>query len=129
MKYYNKYLKYKNKYLNLKNKIKLKQTGGNSTYFGENMEDKKNNKITMYLFKAEWCGHCKNFKDTWNSVANQYSDNINFITYDSNKHQNKLQEWGVNSFPTISVRKGNEAFNYDGRRDSNSLIEYIKNLI
>ena len=84
MDYRSKYLKYKSKYLKLKsqnlvlldknqkdfplNKMKnltlknkltsVKQTGGAKT--------------EVYLFKADWCGHCQAFKPTWNKLNENY---------------------------------------------------------
>ncbi len=65
--YTKKYLKYKEKYLKLKkmeeemNKKTMIMTGGG------NKDDKK----TLALFKAEWCGHCQAFKPTWNKLKNE----------------------------------------------------------
>jgi len=113
--YYQKYQKYKIKYLNAK---KINQTGGSS-----------NKAIDLYFFKADWCGHCKNFRETWNALADKFNDKINFISYDSDKDQKKIKEWRVEGFPTLIYRKGTTATEYNGDRDINSLINFIKNEI
>ena len=140
---YNKYLKYKSKYLKLK--TYLKQSGGSSGsiivqdkndendenyYVGHDLEDDmENDKLTIYLFKASWCGHCKNFRSTWNSVANHFSGNVNFITYDSDTNTKPVKEWKISGFPTIIMRNGQSAREYNGDRDLDSLINYIKSII
>jgi thiol-disulfide isomerase/thioredoxin len=149
---YNKYLKYKNKYLQLKNK--LKQTGGNingtisiqkeniegiisiqneddeNYYVGHGIEDDMTNaKPTIYLFKASWCGHCKNFRSVWNSIAKNFSENVNFITYDSDINKQSIKEWKITGFPTIITRTNTSAQEYTGDRDLNSLINHIKSFI
>jgi protein disulfide-isomerase len=124
-----KYLKYKIKYYQLKKKINIQNGGGNdeNNYF--NQKEVNENKPSIYLFKASWCGHCKNFRETWNALADKFNDKINFISYDSDKDQKKIKEWRVNGFPTLIFRKGTAATEYNGDRDINSLINFIKNEI
>jgi thiol-disulfide isomerase/thioredoxin len=133
---YDKYLKYKSKYLKLKNSNKVSQSGGSNNkddvtfYFGQDfVDDMKNPKPTIYLFKASWCGHCKNFRETWNSLGNTFSKDINFISYDSDKNPKAIREWNIKGFPTIIVRNDNTAKEYNGDRDIDSLVNYINTLI
>ena len=82
--YYSKYLKYKNKYLQLKNdleKEKLNEQKGGAT-----------EKTDVMLFKAEWCGHCKQFSPVWKEMEQKYSKKYNFISYDSDKDKQELDE-------------------------------------
>ena len=116
---YNKYIKYKVKYNLLKNKSLQKETfqkGGNE------------NKPDLYLFKAKWCGHCKNFLPTWEALSNKYNKKINFITYDSEKNKKEMEEWKIEGFPTIIYRKDNVAQEYKGDRDIDSLINFIESI-
>ena len=108
MDYTNKYLKYKNKYLKLKSQ---KEMHGGS--------DK-----TLYLFKADWCGHCNNFKPVWNEL--QKTEKIKFVTYDADQDSKEIKSFQVQGFPTLILKKGNEAIEYSGSRDINSLKEFIK---
>jgi protein disulfide-isomerase len=128
-----KYLKYKIKYYQLKQKINKqinKQNGGASegdNYF--NQKEVNENKPSIYLFKASWCGHCINFRETWNALADKFHDKINFISYDSKNDSKKMKEWRVEGFPTLIFRKGTSATEYNGDRDIDSLINFIKNQI
>lgn len=127
--HYDKYLKYKKKYLSLK-RNKVQDGGSDETYYGEDNNKKiDETKPTIYLFKASWCGHCKNFRETWNALANKYEKQMNFILYDSDKNKKDLREWKVSSFPTIILRKNKNATEYQGDRDINNLIPYIDNFI
>ena len=107
----NKYLKYKMKYLELINSNNL--VGGGS---------KKN---SLYLFKAEWCGHCKNFKSTWNKLKNELDDKINFITYDSSKDASIIKEYNIQGYPTIILKQNDKAIEYMGNRNINDIKEFI----
>jgi thiol-disulfide isomerase/thioredoxin len=117
MDYKNKYLKYKQKYLELKNIIKTQQGGGS-------------NKPSLYLFKAEWCGHCKAFKNEWQKLQNikELQNKVNFVTFDSNNHEKEMKEWGIQGFPTIILKKqDNTAIEYNQSRDVDTLREFILN--
>jgi thiol-disulfide isomerase/thioredoxin len=115
MDYQSKYLKYKNKYIDLKNKQSHVQQGGNA-----------NSKPTVYLFKAEWCGHCQTFKPTWDGLQEKYRNKYHFITYDSDKNSREIKEWNVGGFPTIYFKNGNNATEYNGPRDVNSLVKFFE---
>lgn len=116
MTYYSKYLKYKAKYIELKQKQEMKrvQAGGG--------------KIDVMLFKAEWCGHCKNFKPTWNKLEELYGKKYNFITYDADKNEKEIAQWEIRGFPTLMIKNGKEAVEYRGSRDIDSLINFFKEL-
>ena len=113
MDYNNKYIKYKLKYLKLKKNYKL--IGGN-------------NKNDLYLFKAEWCGHCQAFKNEWENLKkdNELNKKVNFITFDSEKDAIKIKEWKINGYPTILLKKNDAtAVEYFGNRNINSIKEFI----
>jgi len=112
--YSQKYLKYKAKYINLKNKSRKSMSGGGN--------------INVILFKADWCGHCKSFKPTWEAVSKHYKEKYNFITYDADKNLDKLKEYKVDSFPTILLKKDSDLIPYNGDRsfeDFNSFLESL----
>ena len=102
--YFQKYLKYKNKYITLKKSQKQSQSGGG----------KKEDKREVYLFKADWCPHCIGFKPDWEKLQKNLGQKYKFITYDGDKNKDKVSEWKVEGFPTIIVKRGNEALEYLG---------------
>jgi thiol-disulfide isomerase/thioredoxin len=112
--YKKKYLKYKEKYLALKKlEKKLTMIGG-----GEE-------KLDVFLFKAEWCGHCKAFKPTWELLENQFKKKYNFHTYDYESNKKEIEEWQIQGFPTIIAKKGKTASEYRGPRNIDSLVEFF----
>ena len=111
--YQQKYLKYKTKYLNLKRNL-ASQKGGS----GE--------KTQVYLFKAEWCGHCKGFKPTWEKIQNDLKNKYEFITIDSDKDKEQINQWAIKGFPTIIKKVGSNAEEYVGPRDEMSVKEFIQ---
>jgi len=111
--YQQKYLKYKTKYLNFKKNL-ASQKGGS----GE--------KTQVYLFKAEWCGHCKGFKPTWEKIQNDLKNKYEFITIDSDKDKEQINQWAIKGFPTIIKKVGSNAEEYVGPRDEMSVKEFIQ---
>ena len=116
MDYKLKYEKYKAKYLALKNKLNISQLGGSSE------------KPELYLFKAEWCGHCKNFKPEWGKLKknSKLKEKVNFITMDSDINQKEINEWKIEGFPTIILKKGSNAIEYNGNRTVEEIENFIK---
>jgi protein disulfide-isomerase A6 len=114
MNYEEKYLKYKAKYLSLKNKKSM--SGGG------------NDKIKVILFKADWCGHCKHFKPTWEAISKQYNNKYEFIVYDADKQKEHFKEYNVDAFPTVIVKNGNKLMNYEGDRSVDDFSNFLQNI-
>lgn len=120
MDYNEKYLKYKAKYLKLKSIEKQQMSMFNMSGGGNA------NKPTVYLFKAEWCPHCVNFKPTWNDIQKNMSSKVEFVTYDADKNKNEIKQFNIEGFPTIILKKEDKAIEYVGPRDINSVKEFIE---
>jgi len=110
--YYQKYQKYKIKYLNAK---KVNQTGGS----------KKD--IDLYFFKADWCGHCKSFAPVWDELLKDktLTNKIEFIKLDSDENKKEMAEWKIEGYPTIILKKGDQAIEYNEPRNLNNIKEFI----
>jgi thiol-disulfide isomerase/thioredoxin len=116
--YYAKYLKYKGKYMKLK-QLEAKLSGKQMTGGGD---DK-----TLYLFKAEWCGHCKAFKPTWEKLQklDEFRNKVKFISYDSDRDGEKMKEYNIEGFPTLIMVSGGKAIEFSGPRDEESIKSFI----
>jgi thiol-disulfide isomerase/thioredoxin len=145
MDYTQKYLKYKNKYLSLQKEynelivskktnhingynVKIGGMGFNTpTTLRGGSAIQNDNKISVILFKADWCGHCKHFKPTWDKVSEVYNKKFNFITYDADKETDKFKEYKVDAFPTVIVKNGSNIIPYDGDRTIGDLNDFLSN--
>lgn len=105
-----KYLKYKNKYINLK-KLKMNL-------------DKDTEKPELILFKAEWCGHCRSFKQTWNALENHLT-NVNFRTIDADKDEDELKKFNVEGFPTLMLKNKKGIIEFNGDRSVDNIIMFV----
>jgi thiol-disulfide isomerase/thioredoxin len=111
-KYESKYLKYKAKYNNLK-KQQYIMKGGSDTN-------------TLYLFKAEWCPHCVNFKDTWNFLQKDMKGKVNFIAYDADKDKDIIKKYNVEGFPTLMLKTKDKVIEYVGERNIDGIRQFVK---
>ena len=136
--YNKKYLKYKEKYLVLQKeynqliaKKNMKGGNGNQNSGMVVTTEKKlsdDTKITLILFKADWCGHCKTFKPTWDKISEIYNKKFNFVTYDADKQTDKFKEYKVDAFPTVLVKNGNNIMSYEGDRSFDDLNNFIQSI-
>ena len=121
MNYQDKYLKYKAKYLKLKSQEKsltsLSMTGGSAS---------KQDKPTLYLFKAEWCPHCRDFKSTWNHLKNKMESNVEFVMFDSEKDATEIKQYNIEGYPTLILKTGGKAIEYVGPRNFESVKDFIE---
>jgi thioredoxin-like negative regulator of GroEL len=79
----------------------------------------------LMLFKADWCGHCKNFLPTWEKISNDSELKVNFKIFDSDKNKKEIDEYNIQGFPTIMYKLGDKLIEYNGGRDENSIKEFI----
>ena len=114
--YTKKYLKYKEKYLKLK---KMEEDTDKKTMVG-------GSKKTLALFKAEWCGHCKAFKNTWDNLKDNLESEVKFVTYDSEVNKEEIKKFQIKGYPTLILLSNNKAIEYVGPRDQNSIKEFIE---
>ena len=88
--------------------------------------DSNTNKNTLFLFKADWCGHCRSFKPTWKKLQEDMGDKINFVTFDADKNKDKMSEYKIDGFPTLIFKTNdNKAVEYVGTRDLDALKEFV----
>ncbi len=108
-----KYLKYKNKYLKLRNKYEM--TGGN------------NDKVSLHLVKADWCGHCKNFLPLWEEMSKKYSNKYNFVLHNEPDVGKIKKEYKMNitGFPTLFLVNKNSVVKYENSRNEDNILDFL----
>ena len=82
----------------------------------------------MVEFYAPWCGHCMQLKPTYKKLAAEFDDvaTVKVAAMDATAHD-PPKDFEVQGYPTIYfVPKGGKPVSYDGERDLDSMVEYIK---
>ena len=81
-------------------------------------EDKR-----LILYYAPWCPHCKDLlNNVWPKLKEKFGNAIEMIEYDCDKYKCE----GIRGYPTIILFKENSQITYNGRRDFDSLSQFIR---
>ena len=92
--------------------------------------------MTIMIFKAEWCGHCKTaapeFAKLLAASPISLSENkkavVRMLDADHDKEAMAPYKDRVKGFPTILIQKGSELIEYPGERKSDDVIAFVKAL-
>jgi thiol-disulfide isomerase/thioredoxin len=75
----------------------------------------KNNCI-LYYFTMIGCPYCINFNPQWTKITKEFP-NIHMKMIERNENPQLIEKFGVKSFPTIILSKGQKKIEYDGDRE------------
>lgn len=59
------------------------------------------NKFVVLEAFATWCGYCKMFAPTLESVASDFQDKVKFCKIDADENQDYIESLGVDLYPTL----------------------------
>lgn len=93
------------------------------------------NKTKVYLFYADWCGHCKHYKPIFNEFKDKVSNDKNIVIIEVNvddeiPDKNTLyKKYDVDGFPTTVIEKNNNMVKLVGKKTIEELMDvcYSKN--
>ena len=83
----------------------------------------------LYFFFADWCGYCKQFKPEWEKLKNESNLGVQLEEVDCTDNNNTpalAKEYNVRGFPTLIFVSGNNKVTYQGQRNKDSLVSFIK---
>jgi len=87
-------------------------------------------KDAMLEFYAPWCGHCKSLKPVYKDLAAEFAgdENVVIAAMDATAHE-PPKDAGIDvaGYPTLIFKKADgTTASYDGGRDVESMVTYIK---
>jgi protein disulfide-isomerase-like protein len=101
----------------------------------ENLEDDVAPQKSMVLFHADWCGHCKKFMPTWDSLSSKWNDsqkNVKLMKVDCGKpaeneaHAELMKKYNIKGYPTILVFENGNFTEYEGARSEADIETFLK---
>jgi len=106
-----------------------------------NIEDVTGDKhAVLYLFKVDWCPHCKKAVPAFEEVEKAYNDNKNedkringyYVTFkiiDCEADPTTADKYKVDGYPTIKLDKEGEVIEYDAKPDKDRLLEFLNSVL
>jgi thiol-disulfide isomerase/thioredoxin len=93
----------------------------------------------IYLFWADWCGHCKKAKPEWVSFQEEMQNNsaigkkvkcIDVDCSDENNAQSRqiMTQFGVNSYPTVIGVNNDGHVQFDSKITKSSLEQFASSI-
>lgn len=106
----------------------MKSISLNQSTKGEFIKAVQEDKPSLFLCYAEWCGHCSRFKPTWEKIKKSLASNkdVNVVEVEYT-HMELLPKplQNIRGFPTIQVlKKGKVSREYQGDRDHDSIVKF-----
>ena len=87
--------------------------------------------ITVILFHAHWCGHCKHFLPVLKEISNlEILNKIEFYEVECSSELKYIcEEFDITKYPTLKVYLHGKELDFEPSRDKNALIELLIKLI
>jgi protein disulfide-isomerase-like protein len=91
-------------------------------------------KVVFIKFFAPWCGHCKSMAADWEQLATDFADNTDSIMIaevdctGKDGGEQLCDKSEVNGFPTLKFGDPSAMEEYEGSRDYESLVDFVKQL-
>jgi thiol-disulfide isomerase/thioredoxin len=91
---------------------------------------------TLYFFYTDWCGHSKKAMPEWEALESKVNESPVFgstrvkavrVNGDSDRATTSLYD--VNGFPTIKLETSSSLLDYDGRRTSDALLDFLRSTL
>lgn len=80
-------------------------------------------------FYAPWCGHCKHLAPEWAKAATTLKQDdppVPLAKVDATVESSLGSRFGVNGYPTIKIFRNGVASDYQGPRDANGIVSYVR---
>lgn len=85
-----------------------------------------NEKKTLILFSADWCGPCKVLKPTLEKVEESLSESYNFIKVDISDVEETTKKFNIRNIPTcVLTKEGKEIGRFSGVKTEDQIKKIL----
>lgn len=95
--------------------------------FDEALNDPANG-LWLLKFYAPWCSHCKKLAPTLDAMAPYVSGRLAIGKIDCTIHKPLCQKHNVGGYPSLKISRDGDLFDYPGKRDADSMIEFAEKM-
>jgi len=98
------------------------------------IDESNSDRISIILFKTEWCPYCKNAQKEWKKFEN-YIKNINNSREDNEKILSSIidcdendelaNKYNIQGYPTVKMLHKNKIYDFDAKVNNNNLTEFL----
>jgi thioredoxin 1 len=86
-----------------------------------------NDKATLVLFSADWCGPCKMIKPTLAKIEESLSELYNFVKVDISEVEETTKKFNIKNIPTCVLTKaGKEIGRFTGVRSESQIKNFLE---
>ena len=114
--------------------LSLKKDSGKLVFGSGNTE------ATILFFHADWCPHCKKAQPEWNTFKSQYDGttvngyvikcvDINCTNEKDSSVTASINEYKIESYPTVKMLKDNQVIEFDSKITNTSLNSFVETML
>lgn len=89
----------------------------------------------LFLFKVEWCPHCKTAKPIFDEVEKELNGRqvngytVTFKTVDCEAEPDLADKFKIEGYPTIKLVKDGQVIEYDAKPEKDKIMEFLNTVL
>ena len=117
------------------NKFFQQAQGKSVTADGQDTGGPGDRSAQLYLFKVDWCPHCKTAKPVFDEVEKELNGRpingyvVTFKTVDCEAEPDMADKFKVEGYPTIKLVKNGEVIEYDAKPEKDKILEFLMTVL
>ena len=117
------------------NKFFQQSQGKSVTLDGQDTAGPGDKSAQLYLFKVDWCPHCKSAKPIFDGVEKELNGRpingyvVSFKTVDCEAEPDMADKFKVEGYPTIKLIKNGEVIEYDAKPNKDKILEFLDTVL